>query len=275
VYAIGGSVPGFLRIVEEYDTGLGVPSPDLNCDGFVEIQDLLMLIESWGQDDPAADLAPAPFGDGVVDALDLEAMMSVWGEEIYDPALIAYWALDEAEGAIAHDSARRSDASLVGSPTWQPDGGQKDGALGLDGVDDHVETPSILSPADGPFSVFAWVQGGAAGQVILSQLGGQDWLSIDAGGALMTDLQGTGRQARPLFSEVVITDGPWHRVGLVWEGRERTLYVDDVTVAGDEPGLPPDISEGLHIGAGAALEAGSYFCGLIDDVRVYERAVRP
>jgi len=275
VYAIGGSVPGFLKVVEEYDTGLGVPSPDLNGDGFVEIEDLLMLIECWGQDDPAADLAPEPFGDGVVDALDLEVMMSVWGEEIYDPAMIAYWALDEGEGTIAYDSAGQNDASLVNGPAWQSDAGMIGGALGFDGVDDRVETPSVLSPADGAFSVFAWVQGGAAGQVIVSQSGGNDWLLTGAGGALMTDLNGSGRQAKALCSEAVITDGQWHRVGLVWEGRDRALYVDDVTAAEDEPGLAPDFSEGLHIGAGAHLEAGSYFCGLIDDVRLYERAVRP
>lgn len=46
-------------------------------------------------------------------------------------------------------------------------------------------------------------------------------------------------------------------------------------VAEDAPGLLPDISEGLYIGAAANLEAGGFFCGLIDDVRLYDRAVVP
>jgi len=51
--------------------------------------------------------------------------------------------------------------------------------------------------------------------------------------------------------------------------------VDGVEVAGDiAAGLEP-ASEGLHIGAGAALEAGSFFSGLIDDVRVFETALSP
>jgi hypothetical protein len=51
--------------------------------------------------------------------------------------------------------------------------------------------------------------------------------------------------------------------------------VDEVSVAEDEPALPADISEGVHIGAGADLESGTFFSGLIDEVRIYNRAVRP
>jgi hypothetical protein len=32
---------------------------------------------------------------------------------------------------------------------------------------------------------------------------------------------------------------------------------------------------GLHIGTGNALEPGTYFSGLIDDVRIYNRVVLP
>jgi hypothetical protein len=32
---------------------------------------------------------------------------------------------------------------------------------------------------------------------------------------------------------------------------------------------------GLNIGAGKNLEAGSFWSGLIDDVRVYDRAMAP
>jgi hypothetical protein len=41
------------------------------------------------------------------------------------------------------------------------------------------------------------------------------------------------------------------------------------------PSLLPDIWVGFHIGAVANLEAGSFFSGLIDDIRIYNRAVRP
>jgi hypothetical protein len=32
---------------------------------------------------------------------------------------------------------------------------------------------------------------------------------------------------------------------------------------------------GLYIGTGKAMQPGTYFSGLIDDIRIYNRAVKP
>jgi len=104
---------------------------------------------------------------------------------------------------------------------------------------------------------------------------GTDWLTADAEGNLMTELKCTGRSAGPLYCETVITDGQWHRIGLVWDGSNRTLYIDGVAVADDiQPGLESS-QMGLYIGTGKAMEPGTYFSGLIDDVRVYNQVVSP
>ncbi len=91
----------------------------------------------------------------------------------------------------------------------------------------------------------------------------------------MTELKGTGRGAAALLSQTIITDGDWHRIGLVWDGSHRTLYVDEVAVAEDTQANLEGSNNGLYIGAGKNLELGSFFSGLIDDVRIYNRAVRP
>lgn len=280
IYAIAGVVVGGAGTsrVEEYDIGLISPSPDVNGDGIVDIIDLLRLIESWGQDDPMVDLAPPPFGDGVVDALDLELLMSYWEQPLDDPTLIAHWKLDETEGMTAADSAGDNDAFVVGGAAWQPDSGQVDGAVELHGVDGCVIAGFVLNPADGPFSVFAWVNGGAPGQAILSQQGAANWLMLDpADGTLMTELKGSGRRTGPLQSQSVITDGNWHRIGLVWHGSYRALYVDDVLVAMDtaQQGGLSSSQGGFNIGAGEGLTAGSFWTGMIDDVRIYDRVIVP
>ncbi|MFC1765975.1 hypothetical protein ACFL6U_28345, partial [Planctomycetota bacterium] len=143
-----------------------------------------------------------------------------------DPRLIAHWKLDEAEGDMAYDSADIHDCTVYGGPLWLPDGGAVDGALQLDGADDYVSAPFVLDPSKGPFSVFAWIKGGVPGQVIVSQLDGANWLLADpAHGYLMTDIRAeSGRNLTVLVSETVITDGDWHRVGLVWDGTHRFLY---------------------------------------------------
>ncbi len=250
------------------------PTVDFNGDGRVDIQDLLRMIESWGQDEPAVDIGPTPFGDGVVDAADLEILMGYWGQEVQDVTLVAWWKLDESEGAVAFDSAGANDGVVVGA-TWRPEEGAVGGALEFDGVEDRVETSSKVNLDGGSFSVLAWVKTEIAGRVILSQSGGQNWLLTDSAGALMADLKRSGRSPTGLSSQVVLVDGEWHRVGLTWENSHRALYLDDAVVAEDEPGLLPNLSGILHIGAGANLEPDAFWSGLIDDVRIYNRDVTP
>jgi hypothetical protein len=78
-----------------------------------------------------------------------------------------------------------------------------------------------------------------------------------------------------LLSQAIITDNNWHRIGLVWDGSFRTLYVDDVVVAEDAQTNLGGSENGLYIGAGMAIEPGSFWSGLIDDVRIYNRALIP
>jgi len=250
------------------------PMVDFNNDGIVNIKDLTEFIEHWGLEDAVHDLAPPPFGDGLVDEQDLEVLMDHWDQAF---GVIAHWMLDEAEGDVAYDSAGLNDAALNGNPLWQPLAGMIDGALEFDGSGDYVAAPKTINPADGPFSVFAWIKGGGPGQVIMSQISsnGVNWLTADSlTGCLRTELKG-GRRGGPLESQTVIADGNWHRVGFTWDGSNRVLYVDDVVVAEDTLSSLAGASAGLFIGASRSLEPGKFWSGLIDDVRIYDRVVKP
>lgn len=193
-----------------------------------------------------------------------------------DTGLVAYWRFDETEGTVAGDSEGDNDATVMGIPLWQQEGGMVGGALELSGVANLVATPFLRDPSQGPLSVFAWVKGGAPGQVVVSQKGGANWLvAATPDGVLGTELKSGGRLASVLTSEAVITDGNWHRIGLIWDGETRILYVDDVEVAKDTQGTPAEATGGLYIGASNKQAAGGFWKGLIDDVRLYNRVVRP
>jgi L-ascorbate metabolism protein UlaG (beta-lactamase superfamily) len=217
------------------------------------------------------------------------AMVMAVGETIssdnwpeYSP-LIAHWAFDETEGDVAHDSAGENHITLFGEPAWQPDGGKIDGALQFDGINDYGITDFVLDPANGPFSVFAWIKGGAAGQTVISQAdgmgSGETWLGTDPLlGKLMTGLvpPAAGRFVpQPLISESIVIDGQWHHIGFVWDGSYRSLYVDGTEVAKDAAAQNPlkSADGGLYIGADKTLAVGTFFSGLIDDIHIYNVAL--
>ena len=259
------------------------PVVDLNSDGIVDSVDMSIMVENWGTDEPLCDIGPTPFGDGIVDVQDLIVLSEHLFEEILPDDLVAYWKLDEAEGYVTCNSASDNHGVLSGNPIWQPDDGIVAGALQFDGIDDYVETDFVLNPMDGDFSVFTWIQGGAPGQVIVSQTdgegAGETWLGADIlDGKLMTGLRppDTRSPTPPMVSDFVITDGLWHHVGIVVTSRGvRNLYVDGMRVAYDTKGVDLfSCDGGLYFGADKNLNATSFFSGLIDDVRIYDVALR-
>ena len=274
LYVIGGTDRPHpcvaLSTVYELD-----PLVDLNCDGIVDAGDVCIMIDHWGENYSLCDIGPMPWGDGIVDVQDLIILAEHLFEEGFSPELVAYWKLDETEGDIAYNSTSDNHGTLSGNPAWQPDSGKVAGALQLDGIDDYIATDFVLDPSSGAFSVLAWIQGGAPGQVILSQDGGANWLrAAPISGELQSELNEIGRNAnKNLSSSAVITNGDWHHVGLVCDDTNRILYVDNIEVArGTLTGLPVSI-EGLNIGSGKNLEAGTFFSGLVDDVRIYNKAL--
>jgi len=246
------------------------PVVDLNGDGDVDAQDMSILIDHWHTSDPLCDIGPNPMGDGIVDIQDMIVL-----SEYLEPGLgrIAHWKLDETEGDIAYDSIGSDHANVHGEAEWQPDAGYDAGALDFDAEDVYVAPMCILNPADGPFRILAWIKGGEPGQVIASEtptestLGGT-YLAADANGVLMTEAM----YPMLLKTDVVITDSEWHQVGFEWDGEYRHLSVDDQEVAVDDTPLPTLQNAGyLNIGTGKAFEDDTFWSGLIDDVRVYEK----
>jgi len=255
-----------------------LPVVDFNGDGKVDGKEVLAMAKHWGQNYQLCDIAPFAWGDGVVDVNDLTVLAGYIGQDVNDPTLIAHWALDETAGMTAADSVGENDAMVLGGAAWQPTGGTIGGALAFDGKDDLVRPgKSVLDPGAGPFSVIAWVKGGAPNRVIVSQSSGADWLYLNQYGMLTTDLKASGKAGKSLTSDAHVLDDQWHRVALVWDGTNRALHMDGVEVAKDtQPSLAAS-SGVLHIGTGTnfSLGATTFWSGLIDDVRIYNRVVQP
>ncbi|MBN2588934.1 MAG: SMP-30/gluconolactonase/LRE family protein [Sedimentisphaerales bacterium] len=253
-------------------------SPDFNSDERVDFLDYTNMVKSWKQDEPNVDLGPTTLGDGIIDIQDIALLADNWLEEILPVGLRAYWKLDEESGPIAKEYIDSRNAILFGDRLWMPDGGKVGGALQFDGLDDYVNIPYIVGPAEGSFSVFTWIKDGAPGEVIISQKEYVNWLSVDIDGKLIANLAPTtGRPSTPtLVTDVVVTDGNWHHIGLVWDGDERIVYIDGIEAARDmEPRVLLTSHNGLYLGTDDEKTPGKFWSGLIDDLRIYDCAVVP
>jgi hypothetical protein len=259
-----------------------IPITDFNSDGLVDTSDMCVMVNHWGENYSLCDIGPTPLGDGIVNIQDLIVLAEHMCGYRHP---IAHWTLDEREGNTAYDKVGENNASVYGGALWHPAEGIFGGALEFDGIDDYASTGFVLNPANNPFSLFVWMKDGLSGQVIISQSDGigtgETWLGLDdLSGNLMTGLvpPPVGRFITlPMKSESLITDGHWHHVGFVWDGSYRSLYVDGLEVAKDiNPiTLAPlkSASGGLLIGTSKKLDAGTFFYGMIDDVRIYNIAL--
>lgn len=249
-----------------------LPIVDFNGDSKVDGKDVMGLADHWGQNKPLYDIGPSPWGDGIVDVADLKVLAGFVGQEVNDPTLLANWAFDESEGLVASDSAGANDGFVIGVALWEPAGGKVGGALQFDGTT-FVTANSVLDPTAESFSVFAWIKGGAPEQGIVSQ-DGVSWLYANGvDGKLATELSSDGGQS--LCSVDPIIDGEWHRVGVACRGTTCTLCVDDKEVATGTRAKPVSAFGSLWIGVTGRFMPGTSWKGLIDDVRIYNRAAAP
>lgn len=79
---VGGSFTGAPSMENYLTKWQGCPvciAPDLNCDGVVDVSDLLLLLAAWGQCPTGEDCPADMNGDGVVDVSDLLILLSMWG----------------------------------------------------------------------------------------------------------------------------------------------------------------------------------------------------
>jgi YD repeat-containing protein len=188
--------------------------------------------------------------------------------------LEAYWKLD---GDPNDSSGNGHDGTVNGDPNWVA--GPFDNAIELDGDGDYINTGFILDPADGAFSACAWVKGGTDRDNIMCQTDGPStgpiWLFTDRNSYLSTTLRVSGSIG--LFSTYSgHTDGYWHHVAMVYDGKRRYLYADGDLVASDSSDLSGSLEAcdgNLYIGAHKGLGALSFWEGLIDEARVYDRAL--
>ncbi len=203
--------------------------------------------------------------------------------------LAGYWPLDGATtnwltDTTADSSGNGNTGQLVNmSTTTSPVIGKIGQALKFNGSNEVVRTsPTGFVTATSPRSMAAWIKITTAGSIMVPFVygsctpnGGAFGVYIDASNIL--HFWGCGDDFQ---TTTTLTTGVWYHIAVVTKnGVSVTVYVNGVavstqTVSGGSLGSPSGTSY-EEVGS-AALVSGStpfYFVGLVDDVRVYNRAL--
>lgn len=190
---------------------------------------------------------------------------------------IAAYPFDEGEGSVAHDVAREHDGAIEGAE-WTD--GFFGGALSFDG--NGEDSILILAAADldltDAFTLEAWVRPAGSGEeepVITKESGEGSSYALFAGGEEAGVPEGAidsgeESEARAAAAEAIPAE-EWSHLALTLDGEDLKLYVEG-ELKETVPAATAEPSGGdLRIGGHAAL--AQYFSGLVDEVRIYDRAL--
>lgn len=203
------------------------------------------------------------------------------------PGALGYWALDDGAGTQAKDSSGNNhDGLLEKAPMWTT--GKIGGALAFDGVSNSVDLgdlaatngasvlsvsawvmQSSLSVSRSAVSKFAGVKGHFALYASNQTDGGADDVAVDLGNSIgaytTSNLHAANR---------------WEHWAFVFDGTQPTTeqlkiffngVQQPVTLHGVIPRTLPSTTTPVRIGADGNNAA--FWNGLVDDVRIYPRAL--
>ena len=179
--------------------------------------------------------------------------------------LAGWWKLDEAGGNKAADSSGKgSDGAVNGNPTFQPDGGRVGGALKLDGDGDSITVGTWDSPT---FTLAQWMKwdGGGGIHALVGKEG--RWNVWIEQGTLC--LRRNGSISR--FGDYKPPARTWVHLVVAYDGTNAILYVNGAYEGAGRFAMGNRPDAVLKIGE--RTNGGNCFNGLLDDVRLYDRAL--
>ena len=200
------------------------------------------------------------------------------------PDLVGWWKLDETEGTTAFDSAGTNHGTLNGNPVWTT--GQITGALAFDGTDDYVDCGNNTSlDITGSTSILAWVKFNSVSgyQTILAKRGGaSDSISNYALRTNTNKLEFYYKSGSTWHiyatSNANLSTGNWYHIAVTFTygtGSSIKCYRNGVPLTGSWTsgnGNAPAITNTNPLTIGA-LTNDERINGIIDDVRIYNRAL--
>ncbi len=187
--------------------------------------------------------------------------------------LVAAFSFDEGAGSTSADLSGNGNTASIYSAGWIA--GRYGNALSFNGLSSYVSAGVTALPGvNQPKTISFWALLRSETDSIQSMLAlanlGTNALVQYANKGNQTDVLGSANTL--LLTGSLPSLMVWHYFGYVFDGSQNRMYVDGVLSATSTILPPSGLVNSFQIGRGAA--GSQYFNGAIDDVRVYNRALR-
>lgn len=186
-------------------------------------------------------------------------------------SLIGYYAFDEGSGSTVSDSSGNGNSATVNGASWSTDG-KVAGAMSFSGSNSAKVPNKASFSGMAKVSLSAWVKlsGSGTQYIVGKEHSGKPYTSYylysDTGNHLNFTVNTAGGTANA-YSSVALTPGTWYHVAGVYDGANAIVYVN-----GAQSGTA--LASGNVITSDGPFSMNiSFFSGLLDEVRVYGRAL--
>jgi glucose/arabinose dehydrogenase/fibronectin type 3 domain-containing protein len=197
--------------------------------------------------------------------------------QVTPPGLVGAWAFDEGAGTTVDDASGHGNQGTVAGATWTT-AGRYGGALSFNGATNLVRVADSTSlDLAGAMTLSAWIKPAVSQsgwRTIMQKQSDAYYLNASSGaGALRPAGGGTfGTAGSTVVGPTANPVNTWTHVALTYDGSLQRLWINGVQVATVIiSGTIQNTANPLFIGGNVPY--GEYFQGLIDDVRVYNRAL--
>ena len=265
---------------------------DFNRDETVDLRDFSTFASHWGQDRAAGFVGDLD-GDRKVDAADMAIFAEYWLSTLENHTQ-AHWKFDETSGLVVSDETGVNHGQLINFPgdnsQWILDRLGIGRALNFDGTNDYVTAAhnSSLDITD-CITISAWIKlsnlssyyfiatkqpSGTAGSGypgnyefrVAPTSGKLEFLHQTGAGTTYSQYSSTGTGS--------VTAGVWTHVAVTLiKGNHVRFYIDGALDSYSSQSGAFGILNSEPVRIGTRKDAYTYFNGVMDDVRLYNRAL--
>jgi hypothetical protein len=188
--------------------------------------------------------------------------------------LVGFWKMDESSwngttGEVVDSSGNANNGTEANGANTTTEKFGNGGTF--DGSNDYVSVPNSSNlQITGSITISAWIKANSvSGRQVLLEKYGSYGIKLESGQLVGYRWGGSENHASSTLST-----GTWYFVTMTFDGLIHKTYVNGTLVNSEsDSGSIPSTTN--VVGIGASATSGNYFNGLIDEARVYNRALSP